>query len=1003
MNKNFAFFFLVFAILFSGCAEDGIGEAFKPLSKEAACFPSTEICDGKDNDCDTQIDEERVCETSAQAITALQCHSGNYCVKAIKGNLELYQPLTLEPNTEYILSYWSLLGNYSEGTRITICSDNDLSYCGETYFGSLGCDGNVTEDWNQTKCVFTTPDSTNDNPKLVITAGSGNLDLSLYNYVDDVELRKTGEGNIAFKFDTQPDSRNYDGTDTGISIENISGSESTMTATVSVSAPSPMPSHPDLEEKIKEGIIEIPYAIKKRNELIEKGLDQPGEFKLIDYLESKALTKTISEADSATDFKILVILADFSDNVSQVEPLFFDSLIFSETESSVRLYYRENSYSQLDIITVNLPSSMGWKRAPETYSYYVNAQQGIGGYPQNSQKLAEDLIEIIDPTVDFSEYDNDGDGKVEGLVIVHTGPGAEKTGSSNDIWSHAWGISTQNRDGVDISRYSIQPEYWTNPEDMTIGVYCHEIGHLFGLPDLYDYDYDSHGLGLWSVMALGSWSGPNYDGSYPSHFDAWSKVKLGFINPKTPATSPATIQLPNSENSNQGVFRLWTDNDLSSEEYFLIENRQKIGYDTYLPGKGLLIWHIDETVNTRNNKQWYPSHTDDGHYMVALEQADGKWELEKKINYGNYKDAYPNATQTYENIIKNGNFEEELNNWNSTFDELVSNSCGNGTLDEGELCDYAAPLGINNPYGDQCNEDCFVGGNFYGWFGCRGTGVWVCVEKVSPGFPNYFDENPLCIEKTDCGEQYYRCNETFCPSPCTDSDNGIKIFEKGLTKDLQDVLEGAHDTYDYCTLNGVEVFSCTETQQNCGIVENYCNSNNDRSVYILNQESFDSTCRYGCRGGECLSCKDSDNGINNTVTGTCSEIFEKGISVNSDYCSGDNINEAYCNSGEQGFCDYYPPTICYGGCSDGKCNPICTVTSNGCTDNQGLHSNYCLDSSRIIKYACPDPYGNCEEKIPEYCSIGCIEGTCITTCTPYYDKKTESWVYPTNCGDIDIT
>jgi len=86
-------------------------------------------------------------------------------------------------------------------------------------------------------------------------------------------------------------------------------------------------------------------------------------------------------------------------------------------------------------------------------------------------------------------------------MIVHAGRGAEYTGSLNDMWSHKWSIIPRACDGVSVSDYTVMPEYWSSPGDMTIGVFCHELGHAFGLVDLYDTDNSSYGTGYWSLMS----------------------------------------------------------------------------------------------------------------------------------------------------------------------------------------------------------------------------------------------------------------------------------------------------------------------------------------------------------------------------------------------------------------------------------------------------------------------------------------------------------------------
>jgi immune inhibitor A len=345
--------------------------------------------------------------------------------------------------------------------------------------------------------------------------------------------------------------------------------------------------------------------------------------------------------------RLLTILVRFADNDSSVAGSYFDSLLFGHTPQTVWDYYDEISYGTLSVDAPDLPSEIGWRTAPQNYSYYVNGSYGTGSYPHNSQKLVEDLIALIDADVDFSQFDGDNNGSVDGIVVIHAGTGAERSGSADDMWSHMWSIwPPQTRDGKTIRTYSVQPEFWAAPGDMTIGVFCHELGHLlFGLPDLYDYDDDSHGLGLWSLMASGSWGGPLYEGNYPTHPDAWSRIQMGLVTPTTVATAVDNQAIPAIENT-ATAFKLWTDGGPMGDEYFLAENRQKTGYDAYLPGSGLCIYHIDENVVTDNDRQWYPSYTANGHYLVALEQADGTWDLERNVlyNYGDAGDPYPGSS-----------------------------------------------------------------------------------------------------------------------------------------------------------------------------------------------------------------------------------------------------------------------------------------------------------------------------------------------------------------------
>jgi immune inhibitor A len=171
---------------------------------------------------------------------------------------------------------------------------------------------------------------------------------------------------------------------------------------------------------------------------------------------------------------------------------------------------------------------------------------------------------------------------------------------------------------------------------MTIGVYAHELLHGFGLPDLYDTDDGSNGVGRWCIMSYGSWNGSN--GSSPSHPCAWSRIQIGISDPVNVTANVSDQSISNVEDGGS-IYRLWTSGD-TSDEYFLVENRQKTGYDSYIPGSGLLIWHIDDD-KAGNTQAWYPGLSGSTHALVALEQSDGLFELEHAGDQGDAADPWP--------------------------------------------------------------------------------------------------------------------------------------------------------------------------------------------------------------------------------------------------------------------------------------------------------------------------------------------------------------------------
>lgn len=382
-----------------------------------------------------------------------------------------------------------------------------------------------------------------------------------------------------------------------------------------------------------------------------RGIDAPARPATVAARDARGVLRlrTKKVAPAAGELKTLALLVDFSDRAHIVSAPWFDGLLFADVlgPSSLRGYFREVSYGSatgpglLDVVTDDPPSSVGgWLRLPGTLASYVaGGDNGTGSYPGNAQKMVEDAVAAADPWVDFSAYDNNGDGFVENLIVVHAGRGAEYTGSAADLWSHQWETSQPVAvDGVFVSDYSTEPEYWRTAGDMTIGVFAHEIGHVLGLPDLYDRDFSSAGVGAWSLMGAGSWNGDN--GDSPARLDAWCSSRLGWLQPQTVSGTPTARGLaPVGDSRTASAIKLYPSGATGGLEYFLVENRQKTGTDAGLPGGGLLVWHVDETrigVDHRND--------DETHKLVDLEEAGGAQDLDFPFSVGSADDPFPGST-----------------------------------------------------------------------------------------------------------------------------------------------------------------------------------------------------------------------------------------------------------------------------------------------------------------------------------------------------------------------
>ena len=313
---------------------------------------------------------------------------------------------------------------------------------------------------------------------------------------------------------------------------------------------------------------------------------------------------------------------------------------------SVRDHYLETSYGQLTIDS----TIVFWVDVPSSETWYANGNSGLTTRTWN---LITDGLNLADPSVDFSQFDKDGDGWIDAITFLHSGYGAEWGGTDaygtyykDRMWSHKWSIPTwTSAEGVKVSEYNISPGLWgtSGSSPGRIGVVAHELGHFFGLPDLYDTDGSAEGIGNWCLMAGGSWG---FDGSqrYPSHLCAWSKVKMGWLMPER--LLPGAYTVPRVED-NPTIYMI--DSGYPPGEYLLIENREPYGFDSVIPQGGLAIWHIDETKgtfgsnnpNTDEGHPWQGGWPSNGrHYRVALLQADGSFNLERDHNRGDSGDPF---------------------------------------------------------------------------------------------------------------------------------------------------------------------------------------------------------------------------------------------------------------------------------------------------------------------------------------------------------------------------
>ena len=380
----------------------------------------------------------------------------------------------------------------------------------------------------------------------------------------------------------------------------------------------------------------FPAHPDKKNNLIS----DPASSVVIDPEALSNFPKRNQNKDTRFDFTLLCIRVQFqTDNVTTTtgngtmlpeHNIGYFNSIFERMEA----YYDEISYGQL---TVDVSITEKVYTLDNDMSYYGANDNRM----ERNVNLVNDAVAKADPDINFDQYRK--------FIVIHAGSGEEsdmRDDSPNDIWSNhvgeyqMWAVlghAISTNDGVSIREISIVPET-QNQDGYTnsniTGVICHEFGHDLGLPDLYDVDYNSNGIGIWGLMGAG---GHLNNGVTPAHPSAWSKIFLGWADPIEITANTESLSIRNVEDYPE-IYKIIVPHT-EGKEYFLIENRARTGFDYYLPHGGLLIWHIDESVMYENLGGGFTRmdandiNTDPSHKAVDLEEASGTQELDVLINY----------------------------------------------------------------------------------------------------------------------------------------------------------------------------------------------------------------------------------------------------------------------------------------------------------------------------------------------------------------------------------
>ncbi|HEU0201154.1 MAG TPA: M6 family metalloprotease domain-containing protein, partial [Burkholderiaceae bacterium] len=311
------------------------------------------------------------------------------------------------------------------------------------------------------------------------------------------------------------------------------------------------------------------------------------------------------------DFVGLCLLIDFSDAPATIARTEVDNFCNRQGYSgfgnngSVFDYFLENSIGRCRYTNVVTQ----YYRAQHPKSFYTDPSIEFG--TRARQLIVEALNHLKANNFDFSTLTADNGGFVYATNVFYAGDVVNNW--SEGLWPHAWHLANPVQLVPGKSAFDYQ--FTAIGNELSLGTFCHENGHMLcDYPDLYDYGYESSGVGAYCLMCAGG----NVSEKNPTHINAYLKRLSGWARNVKVIEHGQQIELPAGQND----FAIHAKN---AGEYFLLENRRRHGRDAALPDEGLAIWHIDEE-GSNNNEQMTPAL----HYELSLVQADGRFDLERK-------------------------------------------------------------------------------------------------------------------------------------------------------------------------------------------------------------------------------------------------------------------------------------------------------------------------------------------------------------------------------------
>lgn len=349
------------------------------------------------------------------------------------------------------------------------------------------------------------------------------------------------------------------------------------------------------------------------------------------------------------DIRGLTIIIDFPDEPGTITKQQVENYLNKEgysefgNKGSIRDYFRKVSNGKLNYTN----DLLGYYTAPNNKSYYTS-----GGSKTTAKELVTGALQhFYDQGYDFSKLPTNKYNGIKAINIFYAG-------NSNSPWNTGLaphqGYVKFLPFSNGFSAYQVTPM----KNALTIGMFIHESSHMIaGFPDLYDTNFDSKGTGFYDVM------GYTADPKNPGKPNPFYREIAGWdtsieLNPAINANAP-TGSL--SDTAHDAISYKYTNPDNLAEIFYIEAGFQDDDGDTQYPDTGLIIWHIDDKGKNIHNAM-----TPDLHYRVSLEQADGRFDLEKNKNNGDSGDLFhKNGVTTFnDHTVPNANW------WNGDHSSL---------------------------------------------------------------------------------------------------------------------------------------------------------------------------------------------------------------------------------------------------------------------------------------------------------------------------------------------